>query len=98
VTAQGSPRVLFRRAIEHKNLLNAEAGAREMGIVSLAEALDLVCLVAERAPERLDGYGRRLLVTLASERRLSLAELDLALAALRALPRTHAETTLRGLL
>jgi hypothetical protein len=40
--------------MQRKNLLGAETCAREMGVVSLDEALDLVCLVAEVAPERLD--------------------------------------------
>ena len=55
MTAQGQPRARFRRAIERKNLLGEEACAREMGLVGLAESLDLVCLVAEVDPARLDG-------------------------------------------
>jgi len=46
--------------------------------VDLAEALDLVCLVAEVAPAKLDGYARRWLARLADERPLALAELDFA--------------------
>lgn len=56
---QGQPRARFRRAIQRKNLLGAEMCARDMGVVELAEALDLVCLVAEVAPDRLDSYARR---------------------------------------
>lgn len=59
MTAQGHPRARFRRAIERRNLLGAEMCAREMGVVSLEEALALVCLVAEVAPKRLDGFARR---------------------------------------
>ncbi len=55
MTAQGQPRARFRRAIERKNLLGEEACAREMGLVGLAESLDLVCLVAEVDPARFDG-------------------------------------------
>jgi hypothetical protein len=55
--AQGQPRARFRRAIQRKNLLGAETCAREMGVVDLPEALDLVCFVAEVAPARLDGFG-----------------------------------------
>jgi hypothetical protein len=97
MTAQGQPRASFRRAIERRNLLGAETCAREMGIVSLDEALDLVCLVAEVAPSKLDGYARRWLARLADERRLTLAELDLAVTALRALPSARAEDALRSL-
>jgi hypothetical protein len=46
----------------------AEMCAREMGVASLDEALDLVGLVAEVAPARLDGFARRWLARLADER------------------------------
>jgi hypothetical protein len=98
LTAQGQPRARFRRAIQRKNLLGAETCAREMGVVDLAEALDLVCLVAELAPARLDGFARRWLARLADEQALTLAELDLAVTALRALPSARAERALRALL
>jgi hypothetical protein len=90
--------VIFRRAIGRRNLLLAETTAREIGRVDLLEALDLVCLVAEKAPERLDPYARRWLSRLAEERQLPLAELDLALTALRALPSPRAAAALRALL
>jgi hypothetical protein len=64
----------------------------------LAEALDLVVLVAEVSPDRLDGYARRLLSGLAAEQPLTLAELDLALTALRALPSVRGEHALRALI
>jgi len=98
MTAQGQPRARFRRAIERRNLLGAEACAREMGVVDLSEALDLVCLVAEVAPARLDGFARRWLARLADERPLALGELDLAVTALRALPSPRAREALRALL
>jgi hypothetical protein len=56
LTAQGHPRAIFRRAVERKNLLIAEATARELGALDLWEALDLVCLVAELEPARLDAF------------------------------------------
>jgi hypothetical protein len=77
--------------------MGAETAAREMGVVDLSEALDLVCLVAETAPERLDGYARRWLARLADERPLRLAELDPAVTALRALPSQRAIEALRVL-
>jgi hypothetical protein len=98
LTAQGQPRARFRRAIERKNLLGAETCAREMGVVDLAEALELVCLVAEVAPARLDGFARRWLARVADERALTLRELDLAVTALRALPSARAAKALRALL
>jgi hypothetical protein len=98
MTAQVHPRAHFRRAIERRNLLGAEASARAMGVVELSEALDLVVLVAEIAPERLDGYARRWLARVADERMLGLADLDLAVTALRALPSAAAHEALRTLI
>ncbi len=98
MTAQGQPRARFRRAIERRNLLSAETCAREMGVVDLAEALDLLCLVAEVTLARLDGFARRWLARLADERPLRLSELDLAITALRALPSPRAGDALRALL
>jgi hypothetical protein len=69
-----------------------------MGVVSLDEALDLVVLVAEVAPDRLDRFARRWLVRLAEERALGLGQLDLAATALRALPSRRAAEALRALL
>jgi hypothetical protein len=46
VTAQGSRRTRFRRAIEGRWVFHAELAAREAGNLSLAEALDLVAHVA----------------------------------------------------
>jgi hypothetical protein len=69
-----------------------------MGVVSLDEALDLVCLVAEVAQDRLDGFARRWIVRLAEEQPLTLAELDLAVTALRALPSLRAQQALQALM
>ncbi len=43
--------------------MGAETAAREMGRVDLREALDLLTLVAEVAPAKLDGYAPRRLCT-----------------------------------
>jgi hypothetical protein len=53
VTAQGSPWTRFRRALHHGNLLEARSAASELEHVGLAEALELVLLIAEKEPERL---------------------------------------------
>jgi len=47
-TSQGHPRTIFRRALEHGNLMVAEATAREVGQISLNEALELTALAASR--------------------------------------------------
>jgi hypothetical protein len=96
LTAQGHPRAIFNRAIQRQNLVVAEITAREIGSVSLAEALDLVCLVADKAPARLDAYARRWVSRLLDERPLTLAELDVVVSALRALPSERAAAALRA--
>jgi hypothetical protein len=52
LTAQGHPRLIFATAIERGNICIAEATARELGRISLEEALALTALVAEKEPER----------------------------------------------
>jgi hypothetical protein len=52
LTAQGHPRAIFRRAIERGNLLIAETTAREIGRVSLVEALELAALIALKDARR----------------------------------------------
>jgi hypothetical protein len=97
LTAQGHPCAIYRREIERRNLLIAEATARELDGLDLSEALDLVCLVAELAPDRLDAFACRWLARLAHERPLGLVELDVAITALRALPSGRAADALRAL-
>src|SRR5262249_52427760 len=46
VTSDGHPRAVVKRSIERGNLLGAELAIREMGVVSLREALELTALVA----------------------------------------------------
>jgi hypothetical protein len=49
-TSQGHPRTIFRRALEHDNLVLAEVTAREIGRVTIADALELTALVARKEP------------------------------------------------
>jgi hypothetical protein len=56
LTSQGHPRTVFHRALEHGNLLVAEATAREVGQIDLREALELTALVARNDQVR----GRRM--------------------------------------
>jgi hypothetical protein len=51
-TSQGRPYSIFRRALEHGNLLVAEATARELPPLKLADALELTILIARKAPRR----------------------------------------------
>jgi len=44
----------FTRAVKHRNLLNAEIAAREIGELSLADALTFCLLLADVDPQRFD--------------------------------------------
>lgn len=83
VTAQGGARTQFRRALERRNLLGAEMALREMGQVTLLEALDYLALLAELRPEKLEAAAVRWHGRLELEASiLTLPESQLALAAL----------------
>jgi hypothetical protein len=59
MTAQGHARSTFRRGIERGNLLVEETTAREIGHISLGEALSLTLLIARRAPDRPERFSSR---------------------------------------
>jgi hypothetical protein len=54
VSSKGSPHSRFTRAIERRNLLEAEASARELGGLSLADALSLLRVIAAKDPARFE--------------------------------------------
>src|SRR5215470_5843712 len=54
MTAQGQPRAVFKRAIEHGNLMLAEVTIREIGVVTLGESLSLVAFAAAKATRESD--------------------------------------------
>jgi hypothetical protein len=58
LTAQGSPRVIYKRAIERGNVLVAETTAREFAL-TLEEALQLVLLYAAYEPAKLERAALR---------------------------------------
>jgi hypothetical protein len=93
VTAQGSPRSIFKRAIEHGNLMTAEITAREMGKVTLSGSLALTALVVQKDPGRRSRYAVRWLCRLLEEdENLTVEEAALAASALAALGgRAHEE-------
>jgi hypothetical protein len=92
-TSQGHPRTVFRRTLEHENLLVAEATAKEIGHVSLVEALELTALIARKAPRRQPRVAARWLVRYLEEHeKATLDEVTLLGSSLRALviPKQHA--------
>jgi hypothetical protein len=54
VTAQGSAYMRFRRALDRGNVTEALSAAAELQFVSLAEALELTLLLADREPGKYD--------------------------------------------
>jgi hypothetical protein len=93
VTAQGHPRAIFSRAIEHGNLIAAESVARELGRITLDESLALTALVAKKARDRHSRFAVRWLRRLLEEDQdLTIGEATLATSARAALGgRGHAE-------
>ena len=86
MTAQGHPRAIFKRAIERGNVAIAETTARELGRLSLDEALALTALVARHEPTRRSRFAVRWLERLLEEdERLSIEEAAVAASALAAL-------------
>jgi hypothetical protein len=94
VTAQGQPLTRYRRAIERRHIFGAEIAAREMGFMPLREALGLLGLYAAEGSPKYDKAATRWLARLALETDdLELRDLQLAAAALQALP-TRPESAL----
>ena len=86
MTAQGHPRRIFATAIERGNIVMAEATARELGRISLEEALALTALVAEKEPERRSRFAVRWLRRLLEEdESLTIEEATMAASCLSAL-------------
>src|SRR5215831_9834193 len=54
MTSQGSAHGRFTRAIQQRNLWAAESSLRELGSVSLEDALGYLDLLAEQKPEKLE--------------------------------------------
>ena len=82
MTSQGTAHGRFQRAIHQRNVQNAEMAAREMGHVSLADALSLCELLAAADPKRYERAALRWLQRFIDERLPPLAEVALAAAAL----------------
>jgi hypothetical protein len=81
--AQGHPRTRFERAIEGRWLFHAEVAAREIGALSLGEALELVVLYAEVEPAKFERAAIRWFSCHLDEGKdVSLLKAHLALAAL----------------
>jgi hypothetical protein len=99
-TSQGRPRTVFGRALQSGNLVAAEGMARELGRISLAEALELTILIGRKEPRRLARVAVRWLERYLQECEPTLANVSLAVSALQSLAEekpTEAIRVLRSL-
>jgi hypothetical protein len=82
MTSQGTARGRFQRAIHRRDVQAAEMAAREMGGLSLADALSLCEVLANADPARYERAALRWLQRFIDERLPPLAEVALAASAL----------------
>jgi hypothetical protein len=87
MTSQGSAYGRFQRALRRGQLFHAELAAREIGHLSLADALALALLIRDAEPARWPRAAARWHARFVLEAKgIGLDESSLALAALAALP------------
>jgi hypothetical protein len=92
MTSQGSAYGRFQRAMRRGHLFQAELAARELGRLSLADALDLALLIAEAEPQRWPQAAARWHARFVLEAKgIDLEESALAFAAITALRGKHSE-------
>jgi hypothetical protein len=89
MTSQGTARGRFQRAIQRRHLTAAEMAAREMGELSLEDALSLCALIVDLDRTRADRAALRWLQRFIDERQPPLAEVALAAAALSEVRHGH---------
>jgi hypothetical protein len=86
MTSQGSAHGRFTRSIKQRNLFGVELAIREMGSLSLLDALDYLDLLSETGSAKLERAAIRWHGRLETEApTLTLAESQLALAAVASL-------------
>jgi hypothetical protein len=74
VTAEGHDYARFHRALDRRNLIEAESAARELPVVRLEDALRLVHLYAERGSPKYEPAALRWLSRYASESNTTLVD------------------------
>jgi hypothetical protein len=82
MTSQGTAHGRFERAVHRGHVQAAEMAAREMGGLSLADALMLCELLANADPQRYERAALRWLERFINERLPPLTEVSLAASAL----------------
>jgi hypothetical protein len=98
MTSQGSAYGRFQRAMRRRHLFHAELAARELGRLSLADALDLAVLIAEAEPQRWPQAAARWHARFVLEAKgIDLDESALAFAAIAGLRGKHRDLAARTL-
>jgi hypothetical protein len=97
MTSQGTAAGRFQRAIVRGNVLTAETAAREMGGLSLGEALQLCELLARTDAARYERAALRWLERFIEERLPPLTEVALAASALAELRHGQRNTGVEAL-
>ena len=85
MTSQGTAAARFQRAIQRRNVLLAETSARELGGLSLSEALSLCLLYEVEGDPRFERAFRRWLRRIRVEHGLSHRQVELLRSAAGAL-------------
>jgi hypothetical protein len=89
MTSQGTAHGRFQRAIRRQHVVAAEMAAKEMGQLSLVDALSLVACYARTGSPKFDKAAVRWLARLGEERDATLRDTRLAANALEALKTKH---------
>src|SRR2546429_2395981 len=98
MTSQGSAYGRFQRAMRRGQLFHAELAARELGHLSLADALSVALLIREAAPARWPRAAARWHARFVLEAKgIGLDESSLALAAIAALAGEHGDVAAQTL-
>ncbi len=96
MTSQGSAHGRFQRAVRDKWVFHAEVAARELGALTLSDALGLVLLYAEVEPAKYERAAVRWLGRyLVESNNVSLLKAHIALAALGELRAGESEAAAR---
>ena len=82
MTSQGTAYGRFQRALRNGQVFQAELAARELGGLTLADALRLTILYADAEPEKFSRAAARWHARLVADAGLDLLEAQLALSAL----------------
>jgi hypothetical protein len=96
MTSKGTPLGRFGRAIRRSHVLAAEMATREMGQLSLVDALALVAWYARSGSPKFERAAVRWRVRISEERDATLRDIRLAAECLEALRTKHHDLAEKG--